>query len=129
MKSNQEVAKMDRESRSAAEDAALLPPVDVFEDEHGITVLADLPGVAKEDLSIGVDGDTLTIEGQVKLGEARQLNTLHAEVRAPLYRRSFTLSRELDTGNIEASLKDGVLRLTVPKTAEAKPRRIEVRAD
>lgn len=107
---------------------ALLPPVDVFEDAGGITLRADLPGVDKESLSIRVDGEVLTIDAPISLGEAREMQPVYVEVRAPRFRRSFTLSRELDTSKIEASLKTGVLTLHVPKLEHAKPRRIEVRA-
>ena len=106
---------------------ALLPPVDIFEDGSGITLLADLPGVAREDLAIGVDGRTLTIEAPLKLGEANSLVSVYAEVRANQFRRSFELSGELDSAAIDAGLKDGVLTLRIPKLEQAKPRRIDVR--
>lgn len=107
---------------------ALLPPVDVTEDEAGITLLADLPGASRETLSIRVDGDTLTIEAPLALDTPQGMEAVYAEVRAGRYQRSFTLSRELDSGNIEAALKDGVLTLRLPKQEQARPRRIEVRA-
>jgi HSP20 family protein len=107
----------------------LVPPVDIVEDAAGITLLADLPGVDRKDLSIGVDGRTLTIEAPLGLGEANALVSLHAEVRANRYRRSFELSGELDTNAIDAGLKDGVLTLRIPKLERAKPRRIEVRVE
>ncbi len=124
MNTNRDIAQT-----NAAEVAALLPPVDVVEDESGITVIADLPGVAKQDLGIRVDGDTLTLEAPMSLGESTQLDSVYAEVRAGHWRRSFTLSRELDSAKIDAALKDGVLTLRVPKLEEAKPRRIEVRVN
>lgn len=116
-----------RES-SAAETAALVPPVDIIEDAEGITLRADLPGVSKENLNIRVDGDTLTIEGGVSLGESQNLQGVYAEVRLAQYKRSFVLSRELDTARIDASIRNGVLQLRVPKSEQAKPRRIEVKA-
>jgi len=106
----------------------VLPAVDVFEDASGITLLADMPGVPKEQLELKVEGDTLSIEGSVHSHTPDGLEAVYAEVRVPRYRRSFTLSRELDTGRIEANLKDGVLRLRIPKAAHAQPRRIEVQA-
>ena len=109
--------------------ASLLPAVDIFEDAGGITVVADLPGVAREDLAIGVDGRNLTIEGPVRLGEATSLSSVYAEVRANHFRRSFELSSDLDTAKIDAGLRDGVLTLRIPKAEQAKPRRIDVRVE
>ena len=108
---------------------ALVPPVDIFEDSGGITLLADLPGVGREDLSIGVDGRNLTIEAPLNLGEAGSLTPVYAEVRANHFRRSFELSSDLDTGKIDAGLRDGVLTLRIPKLEQAKPRRIDVRVE
>lgn len=113
--------------RPAAQDErAMVPRVDVLEDESGITLLADLPGVPREQLELKVEGDTLLIEGAVAAPVAEQLEPLYAEVRLPRYRRAFTLSRELDAGAIQAQLRDGVLNLRIPKQAHAQPRRIEV---
>jgi HSP20 family protein len=107
---------------------AMLPRVDVLEDDTGITLLADLPGVPKDQLELKVDGDTLLIEGTVTPQTPERLEPVYAEVRVPRYRRVFTLSRELDPGRIEANLKDGVLKLVIPKQAHAQPRRITVAA-
>lgn len=107
---------------------AALPAVDVFEDNAGITLLADMPGVPREQLDIKVEGEELLIEGGVQPRTPGGLEAIYAEVRAPRYRRSFTLSRELDTTRIEANLKDGVLSLRIPKQAHAQPRKITVTA-
>jgi HSP20 family protein len=105
---------------------ATVPPVDIFEDESGITVLADLPGVSRERLNIKVTGDNLSIEGMAQVPETGVIELIYGEVQSPVYRRQFTLSRELDPGKIEAKLSDGVLRLHIPKSEAAKPRRITV---
>jgi HSP20 family protein len=118
-----------RREPDEASTPALIPLVDVSEDETGITLLADLPGADRESLSIRVDGDTLTLEAPISLGEPPEMEAVYAEVRAGRWRRSFTLSRELDSESIEASLKDGLLTLRLPKQERARPRRIEVRAD
>jgi HSP20 family protein len=110
----------------AAPRHALIPPVDIVENDHGITLLADMPGVSKERLNVRVDGDTLTIEGSAEVQVPQKLELLHSEVRNPYFRRTFTLSRELDPAKIEASMRDGVLSLHIPKAEEARPRRIEV---
>ena len=102
------------------------PAVDIFEDAGGITLLADMPGVSKDRLDVKLDGDNLSIEGRVELEAPQEMRALWAEVSVPRFRRTFTLSRELDAARIEANLKDGVLTLRVPKQAHAQPRRIEV---
>jgi HSP20 family molecular chaperone IbpA len=113
--------------RSSAErERAMVPRVDVLEDETGITLLADLPGVPKDQLELKIEGDTLQIEGGVAPQLPERLQPVYAEVRVPRYRRAFTLSRELDTSRIEANLKDGVLNLRIPKHEHAQPRRIQV---
>ena len=117
--------------QSAADDAverAVAPLVDVFEDESGITLLADMPGVPREQLELRVEGDTLYIEGRVQPQTPDGLEAIYAELRVPRYRRSFTLSRELDSSHIDANLKDGVLTLRIPKQAHAQSRRIAVSA-
>jgi HSP20 family protein len=105
----------------------LLPPVDIYEDEMGITLTADLPGVSKEHLGVKVNGDNLLIEGEVSVPAPQDMELLYAEILASSYRRSFTLSRELDASKIEANLKDGVLKLRIPKAEEARPRKIEIK--
>ena len=107
----------------------VVPPVDIFEDDAGITLLADLPGVAREQLGVRVDGDSLIVEATATaIAVPQGMELVYSEAQFPWYRRQFTLSRELDPSRIEAALKDGVLHLTIPKAEEAKPRRIEVRA-
>jgi len=109
------------------EQPTMTPRVDVLEDGAGITLLADLPGVARDALEIHVEGDALTIEGQVSAATPQAMEATYAEVRVPRYRRMFTLSRELDGNRIEAQLKDGVLRLRIPKQDHAQPRRVQVK--
>ena len=106
---------------------ALLPPVDVVEDGGGITLYADLPGVAKDQLHLRVEGDELGIEADLSLPATAELKPLHAEVTRQVYRRTFTLSKELDASQVSAELSQGVLRVRIPKAAHAQPRRVEVR--
>jgi len=108
---------------------SIVPAVDVFEDEHGITLKADLPGVSRENLNVRVEADQLTIEGHLALGESVKLDPVYAEVRVAQYRRTFALSRDLDTEGIDAVMKNGVLTLRIPKAEQAKPRRVAVRID
>jgi HSP20 family molecular chaperone IbpA len=127
MSDNTQVQKTSQDVQ-AQDQRSVLPRVDVFEDEKGITLLADLPGVPRDKLEIKVEGDTLLLEGQVQPQTPDGLEALYAEVRVPRFRRSFTLSRELDSQRIDANLKDGVLTLRIPKAEHAQPRRITIQA-
>lgn len=108
-------------------EAALLPPVDVIEDSTGITLYADLPGVPRDKLHLRVEGDQLTLEGDIELPVTAGMESTHAEVTLPRFRRAFTLSKELDATQVGAELSQGVLRVRIPKAAHAQPRRIDVR--
>ena len=120
---NETAARSDMTRRG---DVALMPPVDVIEDARGITLRADLPGVTKDKLDLQVEADTLTIEGEVAISMPEGMEANYAEVSVPRYRRVFTLSKELDPGNVSAEFKNGVLVLRIPKAEHAQPRRIEV---
>lgn len=117
--------KDNAKEQSAAENT-LLPPVDVIEDSAGITLLADLPGVAKDKLNLQLEKNRLIIEGEVGIKLPQEMQSTHAEVRLPRYRRVFTLSSELDSEKASAELKNGVLRLHIPKASHAQPRRIQI---
>lgn len=128
MAENKDVRTQQSGSAQRAADAepAMWPPVDIFEDDSGITVQADMPGVSREGLDVHMDGDSLSIVGRVDIAMPTEMEALHADVRATRYQRSFALSRELDRDKIEAHLRDGVLTLRIPKREETKPRKIEV---
>lgn len=110
-------------------ETVLRAPVDIFEDPEGITLLADMPGVNKEHLNLEVANDSLMVEGEFNIDMPEGMEALYADVRSTRYRRSFALSGDLETGEIDASLKDGVLRVRIPRRAEARPRKIEVRVE
>lgn len=117
----------EKNADTARNEPTLMPPVDVIEDSAGITLYADLPGVPKDKLSLHVEADTLTIEGEVALEMPEGMESTHAEVSLPRYRRVFTLSKELDTEKVAAEFAHGVLKLRIPKAEHAQPRRIEVK--
>lgn len=105
---------------------ALLPPVDVIEDATGITLYADLPGVPRERLQLQVEGDQLAIEGEAVIAVPAGTEPTHVEVELSRYRRSFTLSRELDASQVTAELSQGVLRVRIPKAPHLQTRRVAV---
>ena len=100
------------------------PPVDIYETDTGYVVLADMPGVSADGLDIHVEHDRLTIRGRV--GREPGPTPQHQEFVLGDYYRAFTLADEIDTERIRANLKDGVLRLELPKAAHAQVRKIPV---
>src|SRR6185437_7842946 len=110
--------------RSLATESVLRPQVDICETGEGIVLQADLPGVSKERLNLRVEGNNLVVEGSIGIAPQEQMTALYAEVRSTVYRRSFSLSNELEADRIDANLKDGVLTIRIPKHAELRARRI-----
>lgn len=102
----------------------LTPAVDIYEDEEKLTLLADLPGVPRDRLQLGIDQGVLSIEALAPASE--QGGALYREFGTTGYQRRFQLPDTLDFEKIAADLRDGVLTLTLPKSAAARPRRIEV---
>jgi len=132
MTPTQEVTNPDKtetvQSSTREQEFLLRPATDISEDAHGITVLADMPGVSKDRLNVQVDQNQLLIEGTMAIDVPTGMEALYADVRATRYGASFQLSPELETDRIEANLVDGVLALRIPKRAEFRPHRIEVQA-
>ena len=114
-------------SRETSENAAIRLRVDVLEDKSGITLYADLAGVPKDKLSLSIEADTLTIEGDLGLDMPEGMEASHAEINLPRYRRVFTLSKELDSEKISAEFEHGVLKLSIPKAEHLQPRKVEIR--
>lgn len=104
------------------------PAVDIFETDRELTLLAELPGVKKDGLTIDLDNNQLTIVGEVTPPEGSDEVDLLREYQTGRYFRQFAISDTIDQSKIEASLTDGVLRLDLPKVEAAKPRRIAVKA-
>ena len=135
MNDKTQVAERDRNAiaRRAADQPArrmtLTPAVDVFEDSQGITLWADLPGVTKDKLDVKVHDGNLYIEAEAVVPTPAGLRLQHAEIREPRFARAFSLSPDFDTSKIDANLQDGVLKLTIPRRDEARPRHIEVQTN
>ncbi len=105
------------------------PDVDIFETDKDITLLADMPGVRADDLTIDLRENVLTLDGAVNAPEAKDEIDVFKEYRTGKYYRQFNLSEIIDQAKIHAELKDGVLRLMLPKVEAAKPRQITVRSE
>jgi len=103
----------------------LAPPVDIYETSEGLTVVADLPGVDKSDVSIRVENGILTIEGRPS--HETTGTTILAEFGLLKYFRQFEITDEVDQDKIQAEFKNGVLTVRLPRAEKAKPRQIEVK--
>ncbi len=104
------------------------PAVDIFENADSLTLLADMPGVRPDQLSIDLRDDVLTIRGRVDTPEREKETDVVREFAWGSYFRQFSLAESIDQARIEARLEDGVLRLELPKVEKAKPRQIAVKA-
>lgn len=104
------------------------PTVDIFESEEAITVLADMPGVPTDGVTIDLHNNELKISGEVEKQSSAKETYLLREYDTGRFHRHFTLSDRIDQSKISASMKDGVLRLVLPKAEQVKPKRIEVKA-
>jgi HSP20 family protein len=102
------------------------PAVDIFETEGEITLVADIPGVKADDLHIDVRHNVLTLAGAVEAPEGQGEEDVLREYDTGKYLREFTLSERIDQSKIEAELKEGVLRLTLPKVEAVSPRKVTV---
>jgi len=103
------------------------PAVDIFENEKELTLLADMPGVKSENLTIGINKNVLTMSGEVNAPEGENETEFLREYETGKYFREFTLSNEIDQTKIDAVLKHGVLRLKLPKVEAVTPRKITVK--
>lgn len=102
------------------------PAVDIYEGDNGIVLKANLPGVAREDVSVNIENGLLKIEGKLKNSSLEGYRPILQEYREGSYSRSFRLSDEIDVEKIKADYKHGVLTLNLPKTEKAKTRQISI---
>lgn len=104
-----------------------VPRVDILETSESITLLADMPGVDEQSVDIIIEKDVLTINGTVEPESYQGFRLVHADYGTGDFRRSFTVADEIDHDRVEAIVKDGVLKLVLPKAERAKPRKISVK--
>jgi HSP20 family molecular chaperone IbpA len=123
--SDREVASVPEQTRPGP---VYTPAVDIFESENALTVLADMPGVKAEDLTIDLRDNVLTLTGRASEPDENGRSAVVREYQAGTYYRQFTLGEKIDQDKIDAKLTDGVLRLELPKVERYKPRQITVRA-
>ena len=123
MENTGEAQRMERPAR------AWLPAVDILETADELTLLADMPGVEPKSVEVTIEGARLTVNGKAEAWQPEAgYRLVHAEYEPGEYHRSFAVSNQVDRERIEATVRNGVLRLRLPKAGPAKTRRIEVKA-
>ncbi len=103
-----------------------VPYTDIFETEDALVLVMEIPGVDRDDLTVNVENNVLSVEGRVSFSQYDDLKPVYTEYNIGHYSRSFSVSNKIDQEGITAKVEDGVLTLTLPKAQEAKPRRITV---
>jgi len=104
-----------------------VPNADIFETDESLTVVMEIPGVEKKDVSVNLENEALRIEARIDHGKYEGLEPVYAEYNIGHYARAFTLSNKIDQDGISADLADGVLTLTLRKAKEAVPKRIPIK--
>ena len=103
-----------------------IPAVDIFETKHDVTVIAEMPGVTVDGIDVMLEDDVLTITGRKEAEEFPDAKILLQEYESGNYQRRFTVAETIDQEKIKASMNDGLLKVVLPKSEPAKPRKIEV---
>ncbi len=119
--------EVEKKQESTIPARVFVPATDIFETDHALTVVMEMPGVDKDNVEVNVENDVLKISGKIDFSKYEGLQPLYTEYNIGNYSRSFELSSKIEQGAIKAELKDGVMTLVLPKAEKAKPRRIAVR--
>ena len=122
----QEKKELETDQEGTVPTRFFVPNTDIFEDNDALTVIMEMPGVGKDDVSVDLENDQLHVEGRIDFSLYEGMDPVYTEYSIGNYRRGFTLSSKIDQDRIKADLNDGVLKIVLPKVEQAKPRRIEV---
>jgi len=117
----------DQGHEESLQNTAFAPPVDVYEDEHNVTLKIEVPGIDEKDIDVRVENQTLTVHGERKFEkEEKEENFRRVERQYGSFTRSFTLPTTVDAESIQANYDKGILKIQLAKKAEAKPKQIKV---
>lgn len=115
------------EPEVADDSPTVVPAVDIVETEAGVLLVADLPGCDESSVEIAIEDRVLTVRGRPQADAPEGLELAAAEHPPATFERTFTVSEIIDTEHIQATVRDGVLRLTLPKAEAARPRKIDIK--
>jgi HSP20 family protein len=122
----QQKRELQRKEEATAPVRVFMPITDIYETEDGLTVLMEMPGVDKANVEVDVKEGVLTVQGRIDFARYDELQPVYTEYNIGNYRRSFSISNKINQEKISAEMADGVLKLTLPKAQEVKPRKIAV---
>ena len=122
----QQKREVDKTQEPTVPVRAFLPNADIYETEEALTIVLEMPGVAKENVEVNVENGVLTVEGRIDFNKYEGLQPVYGEYNIGPYRRSFRISNRINQDNIGAEMSDGVITLVLPKAEETRPRRIQV---
>jgi len=131
MSGAQELAVRDKKELISKEEKTTpgryyVPYADIYETDEALSVVMEMPGVEKKELSVALENDVLRVDGRIDFSKYEGMEPVYTEYNVGHYTRSFTLSSKIDQEHISAQLDDGVLTLTLPKAKEVQPRRIAI---
>ncbi len=131
MSGSQELAVREKQELANKEEKTVpgryfVPSADIFETDDALTVIMEMPGVDRNNVSVALENDVLRVDGQIDFSKYQAMEPVYTEYIVGHYARSFTLSGKIDRDGITAQLDDGVLTLTLPKAKEAMPRKITI---
>jgi len=131
MASSQELALREKKELAAKEEKTVpgryyVPYTDIYETNDALTLVMEMPGVEKKDLTVTLENDVLRVDGRIDFSKYEGMEPLYTEYNVGHYTRSFSLSNKIDQDGINAQLTGGVLTLTLPKGKDAQPRRIAI---
>jgi HSP20 family protein len=132
MAKSQELSVQQKKELAAKEEKTVparyfVPNTDIYETEEALTLVMEMPGVEKKDVSVQLENDVLRVEGRIDFSKYEGLEPVYSEYNVGHYSRGFTLSDKIDQDGISAELADGVLTLTLKKSKAAQPKRIAIR--
>ena len=129
MASQQELAVREKQELTTKEEKTVpgrffVPYTDIYETEEALTLVMEMPGIDREHIDIALENEVLRVEGKIDFSKYQDLEPVYTEYNVGHYARSFSLSGKVDQERIGAQYRDGILTVTLPKAAEARPRRI-----
>jgi len=122
----QQKREVEKKTEGTTPGRAFVPVTDIFETPEALTVVLEMPGVDRNSIEASVEDDIVTIEGRIDFSKYEGMQPVYTEYNVGHYARSFQISNKVDQSKISAQMKDGVVTIVLPKSEQAKPRKIQV---